>query len=368
MNNLNNLNRCWPVGMVYAMTNSAFCNEVVAFRRSKDGTLVRIGAFPTGGRGTGTDEVSPATPQDGVDPLASQGSLVVNYDGTLLFAVNAGSNSISSFRIKKDGRLVLVDIESSGGLQPNTLAVFHDILYVANVGAAVNNYDSNITGFRVRADGVMTPIPNSTRELSTPNAQPACLVFSPNGRFLVVTELTTNNISVFPVNWCSGCLYGPVVNSSYGAGPFGAIFLGNGILLVAEAGANALSSYWIAPDGTLQTISGSVYNGQLATCWVAVSKNQHYAYTSNSASGTITRYRINSNGTLVLGESVHTTRFGAAVAPIDIGVSKYYLFALNGNRGWITVFKIHADGRLERIKVKKETGLPYLGSQGLAVR
>ncbi len=364
----NSDNQTWSrsVGVVYAMTNSAAGNAVVAFRR-ENGSLIPIGTFPTGGRGTGTGEVSMATPQDGIDPLASQGSLVLNYDGTLLFAVNAGSHSISSFRVKKDGRLDLVDVEPSGGLQPNTLAVFHDILYVANVGSRANDFHSNISGFRVSADGRMQPIGGSTHQLSTPHAQPACIVFSPGGRFLVVTELTTNNISVFFVDWCSGCVCGPVVTPSHGAGPFGAVFLDSGVLLVAEAGTNALSSYRIAPGGSLIVISGSVRNGQLATCWVAVSKNQLYAYTSNSASGTITRYRINTNGALVLGESVATTSFGAAVNPIDIGVSKRHLYALNGNRGSITVFRIGNDGRLRRINVKKDTGLPRLGSQGLAV-
>ena len=129
--------------MAYAMTNSASCNEVIAFRRGKSGKLSRIDAFRTGGRGTGTAEVSNATPRDGVDPLASQGSLVLSRNGCLLFAVNAGSNSVSSFRVKRDGRLVLVDVDPSGGTQPNSLAVFGDLLYVANVGDAANNYNSN---------------------------------------------------------------------------------------------------------------------------------------------------------------------------------------------------------------------------------
>ncbi len=45
-----------------------------------------------------------------------------------------------------------------------------------------------------------------------------------------------------------------------------------------------------------------------------------------------------------------------------------HLYALIGNRGSITILGIGRDGRLTRIKVKKDTGLPGLGSQGLAVR
>ena len=86
-------------GMVYAMTNAAAGNEVIAFRRANDGTLTRMNAYPTGGKGTGTMKVSPATPQNGIDPLTSQGSLSFSRDGRFLFAVNAGSDSITSFRV-----------------------------------------------------------------------------------------------------------------------------------------------------------------------------------------------------------------------------------------------------------------------------
>ena len=46
-------------GMVYAMTNAAAGNEVIAFRRANDGTLTRMNAYPTGGKGTGTMKVCP---------------------------------------------------------------------------------------------------------------------------------------------------------------------------------------------------------------------------------------------------------------------------------------------------------------------
>ena len=75
-------------------------------------------------------------------------------------------------------------------------------------------YASNITGFRVANDGRLDMIPGSTRSLSTANAQPACVVFSPYGSLLAVSELTTNRISIFGVR-ADGLLTGPAVNRSY---------------------------------------------------------------------------------------------------------------------------------------------------------
>ena len=148
--------------------------------------LTYSGSYPTYGRGTGTKEVSLATPNDGVDPLTSQGSLTLSRDGRFLFAVNAGSNSISSFIITDSGELILVDVKPSGGAQPNSLGVFGNLLYVSNVGNAANNFTSNITGFRIDDNGSLTPIPGSTHSLSTLNAQPAQVLFTPDGSKIVV--------------------------------------------------------------------------------------------------------------------------------------------------------------------------------------
>lgn len=345
-------------GMVYAMTNYAERNEVIAFKRRPDGKLIRMKAYATGGRGTGERKV---------DPLASQGSLILSRNGRFLFAVNAGSNNISSFRVSNSGKLTLVDVDPSGGVRPNSITVFGNLLYVSNVGNPTNNIASNITGFRVLKNGRLRRITGSKHRLSTATAQPACVVFSPRGRLLVVSELNTNRLSVFRVN-SNGALTGPTINKSNGAGPFGSVFLSRGLLLVSESGPNALSSYTAAASGKLSVVSGSVRNRELATCWVVTSRNEHFAYTANAGSGTISIYRIRNNGTLSLVKNVATTRAGTA-APIDSGVSKdgRNLYVLNGNQGSITVFRIQKNGQLFRLQVLRDTGLPQLGSQGLAV-
>jgi len=42
---------------------------------------------------------------------------------------------------------------SSAGLQPNAVSFSHGMLYVWNIGSAVNGFASNIKGFSVAADG-----------------------------------------------------------------------------------------------------------------------------------------------------------------------------------------------------------------------
>jgi len=81
--------------------------------------------------------------------------------------VNAGSNSISSFRVSNSGALTLADVEPSGGVFPNSLSVFGNLLYVSNLGDAANNIPSNITGFHVDNDGLLTPITGATYPLDS---------------------------------------------------------------------------------------------------------------------------------------------------------------------------------------------------------
>lgn len=356
-----------PFGMVYIMTNSAESNQIAAFLRRPDGFLTLGELYDTQGRGTGTREISQATPNDGIDPLASQGSIAISRDRRFLFAVNAGSDSITSFRISNDGSLFFVNVISSGGLQPNSLDVYDNLLYVTNAGSEKNNFHSNVTGFYVDPEGHLSEIPDSVHTLSTPDAQPARVLFSQNGFRLIISELTTNRLSVFDV-YNNGTLSEPVINNSNGPGPFGTYFTPSGILLTAEAGSNALSSYNLSQNGELSVISGSAGNGQMATCWVTTTPNGFFAYTSNAGNGTISIYRINRNGSLYIAESLYSTQ-DAKGAPIDSGVSRdgQYFYVLNGNQGSISVFQISNNGYLHYLQNLKCNEIPELGTQGLAV-
>ncbi|WP_045521159.1 lactonase family protein [Neobacillus niacini] len=356
-------------GMVYMMTNNEVMNQVVAFYMDLNGMLTFVGSYPTYGRGTGTKEVSTATANDGVDPLASQGALTLSRDGSFLLAVNAGSHSISSFTITERGVPLLVDVKPSGGAQPNSVNVFGNLLYVSNVGNAANNFASNITGFQIDNNGRLTPIPGSTHSLSNFNAQPAQVLFTPDGSKIVVSELTSNHLSVFHVNK-NGTLTGPIVNDSYGQGPLGVYFLSSGILLVTEAVSNTLSSYSLSNDGILHVISGSVPNGYKTACWVVTTRDERFAYITNTLSGNISTYQIDPNGALSVVRHITSTPPGTPPGlPMDVGVSKdgRHFYTLNGNQGTISVFNIQDDGSLVRLQVAAWTNFPYLGSQGLAV-
>ncbi|MGX8833381.1 lactonase family protein [Amedibacillus sp. YH-ame6] len=342
-------------GFVYSMTNSSNYNEVMVYSRSMNGMLSRVGGYDTGGKGTG---------QQIVDPLSSQGSIILSHSDRLLFVVNAGSNSISSFSIEENGNLILIDVVPSNGVMPNSLSIYQDILYVSNRGD--DQHPSNISGFQVDCHGRMHKLYNATYALSSPSAKPSCVVFSTKADYLIVSELSSNQFMVFPVH-CDGTLGRGVVNASNGAGPFGSLFLRNGVFVVSEAGAASLSTYHITNCLQLHAIAKSIPNQQKATCWVSVDIKEQYAYTSNAGTDTISIYRIDQMGNVNLIKNVLSDPNGRA-APLDSTTpcDGKNLYVLNGNEGTISVFEIRKNGDLVLVQVFANTGLPNIGAQGIA--
>jgi 6-phosphogluconolactonase len=349
-------------GAVYVLTNQTN-NTVAVFRRTAKGTLTFADEFPTGGAGNPT----PQPPDPTTDPLASQGALIITHGNRFLIAVSAGSNQISVLKIKKK-ELQLVDIVNSGGIRPISLALSRDdILYVLNEGGT-----PNITGFDFDEDGTLTPLPGSTQPLiGGVAADPAQIGFSPDGELLVVTEKSGNRLNTYTID-DDGLPSAPIDNASNGMTPFGFAFNNAGTLVVSEAfgGApnqSAASSYSAADDGTLSVISGSVANSQTASCWVVIPTNGKLAFVSNTASGTISSYRINAeDGSLTLLDPV-AANTGMNSAPIDmtLSVNSRFLFVLLGGSQSVASFRIGGNGSLTLVDTA--VGLP-LGAQGIVAK
>jgi len=120
------------VGAVYTETNDPAGNKLVAFNRKANGKLVKRAAVATGGNGSAQSVgCGPGC------PILDSNYSVVN-DGRLVFAVNAGSDTITSFRDGANG-LKKVDTNPSGGDMPEGIAVHDGLLYVLNVNTSNSN-------------------------------------------------------------------------------------------------------------------------------------------------------------------------------------------------------------------------------------
>ena len=339
------------VGAVFTLSNSAAGNAVLAFGRSADGSLTPAGSFATAGNGTGAG-------------LGSQGAVVLSEDGRFLFAVNAASNTITSFAVEGTS-LALVNTVASGGTLPISLTNHDDLVYVLNAGGT-----ENITGFSIGATGALTALAGSSRPLSGTGVGPAQVGFDPSGRWLIVTEKNTNRIDVYAVG-NNGYASAPVVNPSVGQTPFGFAFNQHGVLIVSEAfggavDASAVSSYTVGSGGTLDVVSASVPTTETAACWVAVTNNGKFAYAANTGSASVTGFEVRKATLSILDPDGKTGATGTT--PIDAAVShnSQFLYTLTAGSHAISAFSVSQnDGSLSN--VGGAAGLP-VSTVGLAAK
>lgn len=378
-------------GTVYALTNNFTRNEVLAYHRAEDGALSVAGRFDTTGQGSGAYEAS--TNMLIVGSVEGQSSPIDLGGGNdLVFAANAGSDTISVFRVTDEG-LELIEAQDSGGERPTSLTLRNGLLYVLNSGGTLTGGGlclagmPSITGFTVADNGELEPIPDSTRELSGgPASACAQVSFNPAGDTLIVSQWISDQIDTFTIGE-NGVAEGPKVNETTGFGPFGFAFDLEGRLLMSEnfmqlEGEAGMASYEIGADGRLTAIGESVKYGETDPCWVVVTPDGRYAYVAafgpgpiakveseESRRGVISSFRIGEDGVLEALDPM-AGDVGVGVSDLALAGDGRYLYAINSFEGTIKGFAVGEDGSLTMITAVG--GLPTTPfaplSSGLAAR
>lgn len=310
-------------GYLYTQTNATGNNQVMIYRHTWTGALTYFGAVSTGGSGNGKS-------------LSSQGALAIDRQQNRLFAVNAGSNSLSMFSIDPaNGNLTLLDNEPLQAVTPVSVTVNGNYVYVVNEGS------NNIRGVEVVGGNSLVLLSNSSKVLSSSGAGPAQISFSPNGNYLHVTEKNKNFIRTFVVN--AGGYAQPGTNTAAaGKTPFGFCYGRSNTLVVTHAEANAAgqsvgANYAGNNSNTLSVVNGSVATSQSGSGCVAGTIFGRYAFVTNNISNNISSYYIAPSGNLVL---VNGSAAATGNAPTDICLSNSNLFvyAINSGDGTISAY------------------------------
>ena len=336
-------------GHVYTLSNQTTGNQVLDYKRAANGTLTLTGSYATGGTGTGGG-------------LGNQDAVILSDADDFLLAVNAGSNSISSFKISGSG-LTLKSTMNAGGMRPVSITQYKDLVFVLNAGG-----NGNISGFRLLDNGTLQPIPNSTRPLSSNMAGAAQVSFVNKGKVVVVTEKATNKIISYTVNESGipGIMHS--ITSSNPT-PFGFAVGKKDNIFVSEAvggapGASTLSSYEISNNGTITLSDGPVGANQSAACWVVITNNGKFAYTTNTASNNLSTFNVKDEGNISVNTAISAT---TQIGPIDAALSNNskYLYVLNAGSHSIGVYDVANTGGLSIVQTLP--GVPT-GATGLAAR
>ncbi|HKD94563.1 MAG TPA: beta-propeller fold lactonase family protein [Gaiellaceae bacterium] len=334
------------VGHVYVNDNTSPVNSVAGFDRHADGTLTALpgSPFAVGGSGTG-------------GPDASQGSLQLSDNGRYLLAVDAGSNQISVLRVDHDGSLQQVGGSpvSSNGVDPVSIAVHHDLVYVANAGPGSSTGDTNYTGFRFDHGGRLSAIPNSTYALPN-DSKPGQVLFDREGRKLVGTRIATSFIDSFTVGHDGRLTAAPgspydaqAFSPTQGFGQLGAEFSPThpDELFITDAHTAAggaafpglVSSFTVASDGSLTPVGAPVANDGGAACWIEISHDGRFAFVVNTASKTVSSYSIGVGGSLTFLSSIGGVGAGAEDARLSPDGST--LWVVGSGTDTVAGFAVH---------------------------
>lgn len=336
-------------GVVFVSTDGTDGNAVIAY----DGALHQEGTYSTGGKG-GVLDGSVA------DHVASQGALTLDRAHNLLYAVNAGSDTLTVFGVHGD-RLSRLQVISTGGAFPVSVTSHGNAVYVLNArdGGSIQGYlrlGSRLVKVASWHRNLDLPVTTGANEFTH---TPGQIAFTPDGgRLLVTTKASTNAVQVFGVDRLGGPSAKPATTVLDGAVPFAVDFDPAGRAVVAEAGPNAVATFTINRDNRLTQVS-SVATGQAATCWIAGADGVFYA--SNAGSGSVTTV-TDKHGKLAAQGNTAT-----AAGSVDAATSSDggRLYVRGGATGTLVGFRIGHGGALTPLA--SVTVPDSAGAEGIAV-
>jgi 6-phosphogluconolactonase (cycloisomerase 2 family) len=401
-----------PGGHLYMQTNEVK-NAIVHYHWSANGALAEVERVATSGAGSG--ELSPIYHVNRPNDFEGAGGVILTPDRRFLFATNASDNSVCSFAVDKEGRLTLLDVKrtgntQSGGAKSLAYAPSSRTLYVVHtVGPDYLRLMS------VDGEGKLTPHPEkySVNTMDWNNRVPTMAVLSPDGKFLFVgttfdefpsrknpdgslilwiphkdgtLHVIASNapdpdgIVVFPVGE-DGALREPSFYDARGASPFYIAFLHNrpDTFLVGYAVSNGVSIGKVDANGKI-TVSAPVPLDTSAglpseLCWLAVSPDDRFVFTTNFGYSDMSSYRIDGNvlsiakdpaSPKVPGDGTFRAIDGVVSSgPSDSWISPdgAYLYQIYGNASKLVGYATQPDGSLEEVT---SVIIPYNSPEGLA--
>ena len=400
-------------GHLYIQTNESR-NAIVHYRWSTSGALTEVDRVATGGAGSGV--VSPIYHVSRPNDFEGAGSVILSPDRRFLFTTNAGDNSVSSFAVSNEGGLTLVDTKrtgnpTNGGAKSVAYAPSSRTLFVVHTFGP-----DHLRLMSVDAKGKLTARPEqySVNTADWTNRGPTMAVLSPDEKFLVVgttfDELPTRKypdgslilwiprpdgtlhfigsnapdpigLVVFPLRG-DGTLGAARFHDAKGASPFYIAFLHNrpDTFIIAYAVSDGVAMGRIDADGKINVISPLVQIDTSAglpseLCWLAVSPDDRFVYTTNFGYSTVSSFRIDGNGLSIAKDPASPKvpgdgTFRAINGTVGSGPSDSwltpdgaYLYQIYGNASKLVGYATQPDGSLNEITSVK---IPYNSPQGLA--
>lgn len=294
---------------VYVESNisAANGNSIFALKRESDGNLTPLPGSPFLTGGAGVQYTGP-----NLGPFDSDQEVITNPQGTILFAVNSGSDSIAVFHINNDGSLKAVDGSPfpSGGNDPVSLALNGNLLYVANQSgdfARPSTILPNYTVMTVESDGILVPIGDDKTNDSSHRFQPTVSVaagsspsqalFIPGSNLIIGDDFLGGLLDPFQADGQGRLQAMPSIAlpaAEFDAAtprlPLGMSFNpGAPILYVGYVTANKIGVYRYSENGALKFLR-TVPNAGQGICWIRSNQRGTRLYTTDTTTNQVSVY------------------------------------------------------------------------------
>jgi 6-phosphogluconolactonase (cycloisomerase 2 family) len=359
-------------GTVYIESNghAAGSNSILAFRYSA-GALrpLDVREYMTGGRGS--HDLS----NFGV--LDAEQQIVTNADRTLLFAVNAGSDTIAVFHIADDGMLAPVEGSPfpSGGKAPASVGVSGDELFVANKAQdGIRNLRStkaSYATFHIESNGSLTPIGTPVKVPA--GSSPTQTYVPPHTGHLMISTEESGPFRAFTVGDDGSLHQGP--NSPRGLDK--RVFPKHGrrpafvwpqgliahptlpLIYAGVANIKRLVVYSYDAHARLKYVSSQLNKGTVLPCWTQINAEGTRLYTGNAGSQNISVFDIGTDPRHP--RQIQRVKLHGRGLPwnFQLDPTGRYLFMINmraiaaippGKGNTLHSFSIGADGKLKELR------------------
>lgn len=341
---------------LYVNGNITTGNAILAYDIGADGSLRTLpgSPFATGGAGF-------------FDPSFVLGPFDVDQEMALhddvLYAVNAGSNSISAFNVGEDGALRPLRGQpfASGGSTPVSLSVHGR--YLVTVASAQDpaqagrGYRPGVVASEIKPDGALRLLPHSAVPL-TADAQPSQALTTGTGPFVISAEfpggghldafvqvpggrLIQTDSVMLPLD-ADGTQPLPLGLWANPRAPY---------LYVGFVNTNELGVYTLSGAGKLQFVH-KVANSGKALCWIRASSDGRFLYTANTGDNSMSVYDLKDPAAPV---EIQTIVLGGegGVEQFSLTPDGHFLYALQQENSAASAGK---SNRVYALKVDEDDG------------
>lgn len=303
------------------------------------------------GFNTGTGELYFKSSLSGVD---NPSYLAIGTDGKQVYTVNElrDKGGVSAYDYDAaSGKLTFLNRVYSGGTSPAYIATdpLHHALYVANYG------NGSLSVIPIQADGSLGE-PQQTIQFEGSSVHPSrqrtphvhCVIPSPDGRYLVATDLGTDKVHLFRIN--PDNINAPLTRADHspvsvkpGNGPRHVVFHPNGrfMFLISEMGGEiTLFHYRKGVLSAKQDISlvPAGFTGRISAADIHVSADGRYLYASNRGdANTLILFGVGKDGTLqYIGSQ---SSLGKTPRNFTLDPSGRFLLVANQDSNEVVVFR-----------------------------